>query len=274
MNVSGLSDKSNIKVFKKCIDKNLNIDCAINSIITEYDIKHAHPSALYFIYGEDKYKELLSKGKEYYTVECGKMILADKTLYEKIDKLVLSWFNRFCSDNNIKNSNFISSTRDSILLLNKKPIHTVYDDGVVEFRNKDGEFTTYLRFRNAKRELEILYDGMTNNIRIKGVNKELYSDAASFIKLLKSCVAVLESADKLNTGSLIKKMNYIRQKYMTSTDVNLYKSIMDDNSFVYQLNGERVLSSGLIPGHDDELVRSDNFVNFFIPILKLVMRSR
>ena len=92
---------SPIKVFKKCIEKNPAIDYAISTIVSEYDIKAAHPTALYFVKGPEVYEKLMAMPKIERSRECGLMIGREPGLHEKLSKLILKWFNEFCDVNNI-----------------------------------------------------------------------------------------------------------------------------------------------------------------------------
>ena len=263
-----------IKVFKKNIESNPLISYAINTLISEYDIKRCHPSTMYFIKGKEFYENLMSMDKLESNTLIGKMIREDASLYPKIEKIKVGWFNEFCEANNIKESNFISSTSDSILLVNKKPLKTVFHDGVVNFRNKDGEFTSYIRLLNPGiGNMEILFDGMSNSIRIKGINKEIVDANQVFIKLLKQSLSLLESSNRLTLKEMLRKANYIRNKYIMSKDPLMWASIKDKNEFVYAIDGERVLSQELLPeSNDSQLVKTDNFVNLLLPILRLCFK--
>ena len=128
------------KHFNKLVEMNPNISYAINTLIAEYDIQRCHPTCMYFLKGKEFYDQLMKMPKFDSNVLIGKMMKEDLTLSDKIGNLKLKFFNDFCKLNNIKDSNFISSTVDSMLLVNKKPMKTKLENGIVNFRNKDGEF--------------------------------------------------------------------------------------------------------------------------------------
>ena len=179
------------KVFRKLVETNPSISFAVNTLITEYDIQRCHPSCMYFIKGPEFYKELMAMPKLDSNIKIGKMMREDPTLAPKIGEIKLKYFNEFCRVNNIKNSNFLSSTVDSMLLVNKKPLKTKFENGVINFRNKDGEFTSYIRL-SFGREIEILYDGISGNIRIKGINEEYIDNNPVFMKLFKQLLMLLD----------------------------------------------------------------------------------
>lgn len=263
---------SPIKVFSKCIETNQSIDYAINTFIAEYDIKSAHATALYFIKGKEVYDELMKMEKLARNTTIGCMIRDEPGLHDKIAALLLQWFNKFCEVNVIKEQNFISSTRDSILLVNKKPIKTTLEDGKVLFRNKDGEFTSYIRINN----LEILFDSVSYNLRIKGINKEYVESNPVFIRLFKQLLTLVEDSKNLTAGKILKKANLLRNKYINSKDPMMFASILDGNNYVYYINGEKVLSRTYIDDFKEEngnfMQRHDNYVNLFLPVLKICFK--
>lgn len=258
-----------LKVFNKLIERNDNIDYAINQFIAEFDIKSAHTSTMYFVKGPETWKELSAMDKLTKNTRIGLMMRDEPGLHDQIQALLLKWFNQFCENNNIKEQNFISSTRDSMLLINKKPVKCTLENGIVLFRNKDGEFTSYIRVSN----LEILYDGMSGNLRIKGVNKEYVDACPTFIRLFKQLLSLVESSKNLTTQQILKKANTLRNKYIHSKDPTMWMSLMDGGKYVYMISGEKVLSDSLLPESENcVLVKSDNFYRLFLPVFKICFK--
>jgi hypothetical protein len=247
---------------------NPNIKYCISTIIAEYDIASAHPSACYFIFGKEFYDKLMAMDKLTRNTEIGKMMARDPTLHEKIAKLLLKWFNMFCDENNIRETNFISSTRDSILLVNKKPLKTVFENGIVKFRNKEGEYTSYIRLHDR---LEILYDNISGALRIKGINSSLL-EGNPFIRLFKQLLSILEQSESLTISEGLKKLTKIRMKYIYSTNMDMYKSLLDNNKFVYNIEGERILSDS--PMGNENLIKHDNYINFILPFIHIYFQPK
>jgi hypothetical protein len=257
-----------LKQFSKLIDYNSNIDYRVGTVIAEYDIRAAHTSACYFIYGKEKYEELMAiQDKLERNSKIGNMLRNDPTLREKINTLLLSWFNRFCTVNNIQESNFISSTRDSMVLVNKKPLVTSFDDGIVLFRNKEGEYTTYVRIKN----LEVLYDSMSGNLRIKGVNQEYVDGNPTFIRIFKQMLNLLESGKNTTVSDGLRKLtSSVRLKYINSADPKMYASLLDGNKYAYLIDGDRVLSDAILPEKDGVyMLKHENYKNFILPLMKI-----
>ena len=158
------------------------------------------------------------------------------------------------------------------MLVNKKPLKTKFENGVINFRNKDGEFTSYIRLTFG-REIEILYDGMSNNIRIKGVNEDYISGNPVLLRLIKQLLMLLENANNLSTSELLRKTNYIRNKYINSKDTLMWASLLDGNKYVYIIDGEKVLSDEYLPETNQNiLVKTDNFQTFILPLIKLCFK--
>jgi hypothetical protein len=247
---------------------NPNMKYCISTIVAEYDISSAHPSACYFIFGKEFYDNLMAMDKLTRNTEIGKMMAKDPTLHEKIAKLLLKWFNLFCEENNIRDTNFISSTRDSILLVNKKPLKTVFENGIVKFRNKEGEYTSYIRLQDR---LEILYDNISGALRIKGVANELL-DNHPFIRLFKQLLSILEQSDSLLIADGLKKLSKIRLKYISSQNIDMYRSLLDNNKFIYNIEGDRFLSDALLP--NESLIKHDNYINFILPLIHIYFQPK
>jgi len=260
------------KIFKKLVETNPAISYAVNTLITEYDIQRCHPSCMYFIKGPEFYKELMAMPKLDSNIKIGKMMREDPTLASKIGEIKLKYFNEFCRVNNIKESNFLSSTVDSMLLVNKKPLKTKFENGVINFRNKDGEFTSYIRL-NFVREIEILYDGMGGNIRIKGVNEEYVDGNPIFMRLFKQLLMLLENSNALTDAELYRKINYIRKKYIDAKDPSMWASLLDGNKYIYIIDGEKVMSDEYLPESSKNiLVKTDNFLTFILPLIQICLK--
>ncbi len=258
-----------LKVFNKLIEYNPQVDYAINCVLAEFDIKAAHTSAMYFIKGEDTWKELLALDKLSRNTKIGLMMKDDPDLHDKIAKLLLTWFNKFCEINNIMDRNFVSSTRDSMLLINKRPLKCELENGIVTFRNKDGEFTSYIRINN----FEVLFDGMSYNLRIKGINKEFVDGNPVFIKLFKQLLALVESSKNLSTSEILKKADRLRNRYINSKDPTMWASITDGNKYVYNISGELVLSDVILPEEENcTLIKIDNYYKLFLPVFKICFK--
>lgn len=260
------------KHFNKLVEMNPNISYAINTLIAEYDIQRCHPTCMYFLKGKEFYDQLMKMPKFDSNVLIGKMMKEDLTLSDKIGNLKLKFFNDFCKLNNIKDSNFISSTVDSMLLVNKKPMKTKLENGIVNFRNKDGEFTSYIRLSN-NRIIEILFDGMSNNIRIKGVNVEYVDKNNVFIRLFKQYLILLENSNKMQTQDILRKLNHLRSKYINSKDPMMWASLLDGNKYAYIIAGERVLSDEYMQESEQNiLIKTDNYMTFISPLIKLYFK--
>jgi hypothetical protein len=254
-------------ILDKLIMSNKNINCAISTILCEYDIKSAHTTACYFIYGEEMYKKLMAMPKLERNIEIGKMMKVDPTLYPKIETLLLKWMNEFLDVNGVKQQNFIETTRDSILLVNKKPTTTTFEGGIVEFRNKDGEYTSFYRI-NGK---SILFDNMSYNIRIKGINSDdsIIKNSYFVQKYLKPLLIVVENVHSTGIVKCMKQLATFRDKYINNDNLDIYRDLMQENKFVSIINDEIVLSDYVMD--ESKLVKLNNFKNFVMPVMRSIL---
>lgn len=265
-----------IKVFNKLIEQNEMINHCISTVISEYDIASAHTSAMYFIYGENTYKQLMSMPKLNRNIEIGKMIGNDKSgnLIKEIQGLILKWFNLFCKENSIHEQNFISSTRDSIMIVNKKPTKTVFENGIVKFRNKDGEYTSYIRIKDKENFVyEVLFDRISGRIHIKGINESGVSSNPYFIKLLKKTIAIIEQNKEFTYQTMLKKLSSIRNDYLNPRKIDMYRSIKDKGKYIYLINGERFLSDNIMEESDDvKFIYHENYEKFIMPLFSICLK--
>lgn len=267
------------------LDKQINYNPlkkhVISGIISEYDIASAHPSALYFIKGKTLYDELMSMPKETRNIRIGNMIKSDKELNGKIAKLILDWTNLFIKANSIKASQFLESTKDSIMIYNKVPKFLEFEKGVVKFRNKEGEFSSYHRIGN---KYTILFDQNMNGkrIRIKGISDE-YVQSSSFVKknLFKVLSAIELSVTKGKIYSIKnlqnERRNLIKSKEgKTEEELSIFRKLIHKNQYEYLLQVsdskiDIIHSDVLIEDEDYILNTHSNYSEFILPLIKCVL---
>lgn len=253
----------------------------MTGVIQEFDIAAAHPSALYFIKGKDLYDELMSMPKQPRNEKIGLMLRNNKDLSDKINQLILKWTNNFIKINNIRANQFLESTRDSLMIYNKVPKYTVFENGIVNFRNKDGEFTSYHRIHNR---YSILYDSGggygPKRIRIKGVNDE-YTQNSKFVKNhLMRILYALEMSIVQGKNAAVKKLkvernNIIKAKYGKDEEtLSIFRELNNKNQYCYLSQKENkvdIIYSDILLD-DEELVlnTSKNYMEFAIPLIKTI----
>ena len=154
----------------KLITNNPSINAVIaSSTIKEYDIQAASATAMYFLKGENIYNQLMKVSKYTRNVQVGLFIKKEPSLQKKIDFLYLKWLNMFLDKNNIRPTNFLWSNKDSIMISNKIPKITTFENGIVKFINKNGNYTSMFIIKNRK----VLFDSMKQKIKIIGVSDDL-----------------------------------------------------------------------------------------------------
>lgn len=238
------------------------------STITEYDLKAAHASALYFIKGPEVYNELTSLPKLERNIKIGKMIAQDKNLRKQIDNMVISWFNRFLQENNILACNFLATTPDSILIKNQIATVQNFDGGKVLFRNK--EKINYTSLFIIDKHKFILFDRISKRLRVKGLGTEEITDKYPFINLcLRDLCCILEDKATLGRINCLKKLKSFRIEYLISENKEIYRSVDHKNQFKYNIDGNIEYSDVRLK--EDEgcvLLKDDNYMSYLMPLMR------
>lgn len=240
----------------------------VGSTITEYDLKSAHSTALYYIKGQSLYEELNLLPKKERNITIGCMIRDDKNLRKEIDELVLSWFNLFLDSNKISKTNFLATTPDSLLIKNQLATNTSFENGMVQFRNK--EEISYSSLFIINKQKFILFDRMSKRIRIKGLSIEEETNKYAFVQtFLKKLCCILDDSLALGRINCLRKLKQLRISYLENSNKEIYRSIDDGNNFKYDLKGDIVLSDVYLKETEDcKLIISDNYINYILPLIQ------
>lgn len=253
---------------ERLINQNTVLRSAIASTINEYDIESAHPTAMRFIAGEALYQDLMKLDKLKRNTEIGKMMLKDPTLYPKIEALLLEWMNEFIDTNNLQLSqHVIETTRDSLLVLNRIPKVTKFRDGKVNFRNKDGSFSSFFRVGNKL----ILFDCLSGGIRIKGIDKSVVEQSPFVKKYLLPFLSAIETLNAIGPTECLKILKRYRERYLHAEDLNIFRELDHKNTFLSIVDGEAIYTDGVLDPAN--LIKTGNYVNYVMPILQNVLSS-
>lgn len=249
--------------------KNITINNIINSTIVEYDIRSAHLMAVRIIYGDKLYTKLASMNKLARNIEIGNMQAKDKTLTKKLQDLLYRFKLQFVKENGILINNIIETTKDSLVLCQKIPTKTIITiDGVdVEFRNKETTYSSFYRLENKS----VLYDSLTGNLRIKGINEETVNSSPFVNLYLKNLLNTIETNISVGSIYCMKLMQQMRKKYISSDDINIYRSLNHKNRFVYQIGEEIVETNIPIEKDGANLIKILNYKNFVMPLMKSII---
>lgn len=263
---NGLNSLLN-NILSKEIWRNDTINSVINSTVCEYDIKGAHLVAIRILYGDDLYNKLSKLEKLDRNIYIGKMEKKDPELPKKLQNLLFKFKKEFITQNDILVNNIIETTKDSLVLAQKIPSKTVLKiDGVdVEFRNKDGTYSSFYKLGSKS----ILYDSMTENIRIKGINNSTVQESHFVNKYLKYLLNTLETSISLGSNVCLKNLKELRRNYIDANDINIYRSLANKNKFIYNINGEMIETDTEIP--NGNLVKINNYRDFVIPLMKCII---
>lgn len=268
------TDSDEMKVFKntvltKEIWRNETISNVINSTICEYDIKGAHLVGIRILYGEDLYNKLSTMDKLDRNIYIGKMMKDDPELSSKLQELLFKFKEVFIKENNIFINNIVETTKDSLVLVQKIPINTIIKvKGVdVEFRNKDGIYSSFYRLGSKS----ILFDSLTGSLRIKGINMQTVNDSVFVNSYYKDLLTTLETSISLGNIECLKTLKQMRQKYINSDDINIYRSLNDKNHFIYEIGGEIIETDVEISNPNAKLMKIMNYRDFVMPLMKCII---
>ena len=256
-------------VLSKEIWRNDTITNIINSTICEYDIKGAHLVAIRILYGDKLYDKLAAMDKLSRNIYIGNMVKKDPELSTKLQKLLFKFKQKFIEENGILINNIVETTKDSLVLVQKIPTNTIVKvNGVeVEFRNKDGIYSSFYKLGNKS----VLYDSMTGNLRIKGINMQTVQESEFVNLYLKDLLTTLETSISLGTLECLKILKEMRKKYINFPNNNIYKSLNDKNKFIYEIAGEMIETDVEIDNPNAKMMKIMNYKDFVMPLMKSVI---
>jgi len=256
-------------VLSKEIWRNDAITNIINSTICEYDIKGAHLVAIRILYGDKLYDKLAAMDKLSRNIYIGNMVKKDPELSTKLQKLLFKFKQKFIEENGILINNIVETTKDSLVLVQKIPTNTIVKvSGVeVEFRNKDGIYSSFYKLGNKS----VLYDSMTGNLRIKGINMQTVQESEFVNLYLKDLLTTLETSISLGTLECLKILKEMRKKYINFPNNNIYKSLNDKNKFIYEIAGEMIETDVEIDNPNAKMMKIMNYKDFVMPLMKSVI---
>jgi hypothetical protein len=219
-----------------------------------------------YIAGEEVGKRLLAMPKLDANIEIGLMQKNDPTLAPKLNSMVLKWMNDFVEINNIKSSNFVETTRDSILIIGKIPTKLIFENGDVEFKNKEGEYTSLYRLSGKL----ILFDSMRNEIRIKGVSEKYVNESPFVTKFFKPLLATMESSSSVGMIKCMKSLQQYREKYIDAEDSSIFRELNSQNKFAHIIDGEVSHADMILD--EQALIKSGNFNEYVLPIMRSILQ--
>ena len=250
----------------RLINVNPMFDTIIGGMISEYDIKSAGATAIRELRGEETYDYLMSLPKLERNIKIGLMMRSQKGLSEQVNMLMLKWLNMFIKENKIKQTNFICTSRDSVTVYNKIPMKTKF--GNVEFRNKDGMFSSMYRIKR----LTLYFDSMRGHIIGKGVNDDVVEKSEFLQSFLKRYLYMFESCQKYGDESLFTNLTHMRSSYMKS-DLGVFKDLFNENKLGVRFRDEMMYMDNDFESDDEEFVvaKDLNYINIVMPIMRSVM---
>lgn len=251
-------------VLNKVVNNNITTNI-INSNIVEYNIKRAYPTILTNF--NKKYDYLLTLTKDQYVNEIDKLFKEDKYLKNKIFDYTVALYNKFIVENKISEKNFLASTTDTLLIVDKIAPITKFDD-IIEFKNKDKVNYTSLFYISPTSY--ILFDRVTKKIKTVGISNDPDVNSWVFVKkTLKDLCCILNEYSPENRYECMRKMKVSRINYLNNPDKNIYRSITNNNMFKYNMDGEIIYSEiQLTESENCVLMKDDNYMNVLLPLFR------
>lgn len=252
-------------------DKSNNISelnrCVLSSNIFEYDIETANACALKVIMGDQIYLDLIKKTKEDRVITVGNMMRENPRLYNQVENILINWRNEFIEINKIKRENIIETTRDSVLIKNSIPnITKLPDKEFVNFRTKGEEYSSYIYLTP---QLRLLYDNLRKKVKIKGVKDEFVNNSKFVKKILIPIFQALEQSISVGYTTSFLALKRCRENYLISTDMDIYRELLNKNLLVYNKFDSIFESEHILPNEDENIDKSSNYVHFVFPLLTL-----
>lgn len=248
----------------KVVNNNIKTNI-INSNIVEYNIKRAYPTILTKY--DSKFDYLLTLTKDQYIKEIDRLFHDNKNLKNVISDYTVALYNNFITENHISEKNFLASTTDTILIIDKIAPITKFD-GIIEFKNKDKVNYTSLFYLNPTSY--ILFDRVTKKIKVVGISQNPDVDSWLFVKkTLKDLCCILSEYSVETKYECMKKMKHIRLSYLNNSDKNIYRSIINNNMLKYNMDGNIVYSDVILTESDNcVLMKDDNYFNVLLPLFQ------
>ena len=213
-----------------------------------------------------KYEYLLSLTKSQYVDEINKIFKENQNIKKEVMNKTLQIYNEFLFMNNIKPESFLATTTDSILLVDQiAPINLF--NNKYQFRNKDQVPYTSLFYINN--DTYILFDRVSKNIKIVGINDPNVNSYPFVKKILKELCCILNDYSIETKPDCLKRMKNIRINYLNSQDKEIYRSIINNNMYKYNIEG--IVNYSDISLKEDEtcvLMKDDNYLNFILPLFQ------
>lgn len=241
--------------------------CILSSNIFEYDIESANACALKVLMGDQIYFDLIKKTKEERVITVGNMMKENPKLYNQVENILINWRNKFIEINKIRKENIIETTRDSVLVKNTIPNHTNLPSfEFVNFRTKGEEYSSYIYLTP---QLRLLYDNLRKKIKIKGIKDEYVNNSKFVKKILLPLFQALEQSISVGYTTAFIALKRCRENYLLSTDMDIYRELLNKNLLVYNKFDSIFESEHILPNENENIDKSSNYMNFVLPLLTL-----
>lgn len=203
------------------------------SHITEWDIKKAGPSILYWkgLITKKQYQWLLTLPSLERSIQVGLMQRKSKKINQELTEGFIEARRFFFESNHIEDEDVIAIKKDAIYLRNKYPICNTF--GPVEFRPKN-VYTTFLMLPDRS-EVYYYYDIMTSKelVEVKGISDTVLVLHESY--MLDLIKAILCSGQTETVKDTIEFIREVGNQYLSRRmDIGYYREF--NNRSLYKTN--------------------------------------
>lgn len=252
----------------------------VNSLITEYDIRHGNVSIMrtFHLKPDEQIDAIDAMDKKQRVVTVGYLMKEDKEFSKRLEKGFETAVQWFIDDNGLDpDVDIVAIRRDAIFVINKHVDKTKFGDHI-EFVEKN-HYHAYLQLSN---KLEFFF-GDNGVIDIKGFMREDKDETSRVIKLLKpgmlsfleEFVTIAESSNQSRDQMLKYLADFAAYYKARELDVEYYREF-NQQAQIRALVGHGQDSTfddaSLLP---DELIGNIditfNYMNIFVPLCRIVI---
>jgi len=259
-------------LLENLININHQYTTVIKSTIAEYDIKACGATAIKQIKGDEIYNKLMDMSKHDRVVKIGLMMRDEPGLSEKIQKLRLEWLNTFIESNKIKPTNIIETTPDSLILHKKIPTKLIFGD--VEFRNKEGTFSSMFRLGR----LSVFFDSMRGLMLVRGLTSQFDVNQSPLFKdFLTNYLYQFENLLGKDEDEMFAVLRNVRDNYLRSPEVGVYRDVMNKNKIGIRFKNkiDEIVyldeDTGIEDNNSDYYIAKElNYINVIMPIMRAI----
>ena len=116
----------------------------------------------------------------------------------------------------------------------------------------------------------ILFDSMSNSIRIKGVGDKHTSESPFVEKFFKPLLATMESASSVGVIKCMRSLQQYREKYIETKDLEIYRELNSQNRYAHFIDGDITYADMILD--EAALIKEANYTDYVMPIMRTILQ--